>query len=388
MGALGGTQRDDGNIIVDFLLDTDLENFRGVLRKFFEGEVTSAFIRSRLLESSSEDNSFSDDDQALWNKLAELGPLMAPVAEEYDGLGFGSLASQVVIEESARVLLPLPLFETIAFGLTPISYFATAEKKKEILPEIITGGLRLSGCFTKEAFEAPISATKKGEGYQLSGSVDLISLLGRSEKFLVPALIDKKGLALFLVSVDEKGLSEAKLPTLDLVRPYSSLKLKNVSAELLSEEGVSESDISSFRNHLSLLAAAELVGLGDKILLMTIDYVQTRNQFGKPIGSFQAVQHKLSDMHMKLEQAMTLSRFAAKCADEDKLQFQTVSPAAKAFASEVIPQIIEDALQVHGGIGFTYEFDLHFYLRRAKVMSALFGGVGEGYQRVGNLSLA
>lgn len=375
---------------MDFLLSDELKEFRLVLKKFLAGEISSEFLRKRLLNVEGRSSSFGEEEALLWTKLVELGALCAGVPEEYSGLGFGSLACQVVIEESARVLLPLPIFETLALGFMPLVCLATQKHKNEMIGRIALGELRVTGAFEALGCNVTASASGKDGGYLLSGSAKLVPSIHQADILLVPATVEEKNNdepRLFLVKTDSSDISIRKQPTFDLLRSYAEVQFQKSTATLISDEKVSSDDWQQLNRHISVLAVGELVGVGLKVLSMTIEYVKTREQFNRPIGSFQAIQHKISDMHTKLEQAQTLARFAAWTADADKSQFPQAASAAKAYASEVVPELIENSLQAHGGIGFTHEYDLHLYLRRAKVLAATFGGPADHYRRVGELLL-
>ncbi len=351
---------------MDFLLSDDLKEFREVLRKFFDSEISSTKMRASI-----------NRDEQLWGSIAELGALMAAVPEEYDGLSFGSIASQVVIEESARRLCPVPLFETLTQGIAPLTLLGNTEAAKDLLKKSATGEVILTG-----AFEGLWGNQLEAVAYKkdkLTGVVDFVSSVEAVDKIIVPATSDKK---LALYAVDVADVSFEKKETFDVIRSYYSVTFKDSPATLLSDSDVSPEDLQTLLDVMQVHAVAEMVGALDFVLELTVEYVKTRQQFGKPIGSFQAIQHKLADIYLVLQEVQSLGRFAAWCIDEDREQLAEAAASAKAYASETVPEAIESALQAHGGIGFTYEYDLHLFLRRAKMLSVLFGEKDTQYLRL------
>ena len=172
-------------------------------------------------------------------------------------------------------------------------------------------------------------------------------------------------------------------------RRYAELKVDEKTAICSFSAAISSSDASLLRDQMELMVVSELSALAQKVLELTKEYVVTRRQFSREIGSFQAVQHKLADMFVLSQELQSLSRFAAWAAEfDDNSQFSTAVAAAKGFASEHVPCLIETALQAHGGIGFTYEYELHWYLRRAQVLAVSFRSADESYRALANESLA
>ena len=161
-----------------------------------------------------------------------------------------------------------------------------------------------------------------------------------------------------------------------------------MSLSLQAEKSLGKVDATILNHRISVLACAELIGVSRRALELTVDYVSTRKQFGAPIGSFQAIQHKLADVLLSIDSAEALTRFAAWSADHDSRQFVELATAAKGYCSDVLPRAIESTLQAHGGIGFTYEYDLHLYLRRAQMAASLFGTADERYQKLATHLLA
>ncbi len=372
---------------MSFLLSPDLAEFDEVLGKFFAEEFPAGSVRGAMLDQMGARGALSGFEVEKWKKIVELGALVAGLPEDASGLGFGLLAFEILLTKSAAALSSLPLFETLALGALPILALGSEGAKSELLPRIGAGELRLTGPLLGTL--SKVVTTKDPKlGVTLAGEMAFVPSFALADALVVIAR-DSKGQApgLFLVDKQATGIIAESIATLDLIRSFSKIKLENVPAKLLSQGALAAEALAELREQVAVLIAAELVGVSSRALEMTVDYVKTRQQFGKPIGTFQAIQHQLADMHLGLEQMAKLVRFAAACSATDKSQFHSAAIAAKGFASELAPKIIEGAIQAHGGIGFTYEYDLHLYLRRAQVLSALAGDAREMFRMLGEIGI-
>lgn len=374
---------------MNFLLSQDLVEFAKILNKFFATEFSSATIRQYLINEQGKKPPFEEKEVGLWSQLVELGAFSAFAPEDCDGLAMGALSAEVVIEEGAKCLCPLPLFETIAFGAMPLLCVGTPERQRQLFAKILAGEMRLTGAL--QATE--VTSEKKADAYFLNGTVSLVPSLGHATAFLVAAHERSSTNAppqLYLIDLNQVGesLQFKDQIAFDLLRDYSQVQLRDAPAIRISRDNLIEADWQRLHKLVTVLVCGELVGLGEKILSLTLDYVKTRQQFGRPIGAFQAVAHKLADIHLEVESIKALTRFAAWAFDHDGNQFAETAPALAAYAGEVIPKAIEQALQAHGGIGFTFEYDLHLYLRRARTLSSLYCDAQKGYQEVAERQIA
>ncbi len=379
---------------MNFLLSPELIEFGSVLRKFFETNVDSRLLRAQFEPAASHQNRTADLQQ-LWLRLSEIGALSAHLDEEYGGLNFGFTALHLILEESARVLAPLPLFETLVLGAVPIRILGNDESKRTLLTDIVAGKLRVTGafgasfpCSPEKTTISAVSSTGNGSSeYVIDGQVGLVPSVEAVNGIIVPATVSHTGeLALFLVSgseVENGRITIERQQTFDLVRHFSQLTFSHCPAIKVSVTRGAAADWKLCRDIISAMAVAELTAAGEKVLEMTIAHTKTRNQFGRPIASFQAVAHRLADMKVELESAQALSRFAVWALEGSSAQAKDAIAASKGYASEQIPKLIESGLQAHGGIGFTHEYDLHLYLRRARMMSVLYGTSQEHYQVLG-----
>lgn len=363
---------------MNFLLSPDLIEFRDSLRKFFAERYPTAVMRAHLVREGESDPAWSDDDTRIWAGLGELGVFAASVAEAQGGLGLGLLSLQLILEEAGRCLFSPPLLETLGLSLPALTQLTTPDAQAPLIASIIAGEARCSF-----AFQALFDEARPKSG--ISGTASFVPSAHNVSKLLLPVTEADGSTALYLLDLSkaQKGKVSFELtPTLDLSRRYSMLSFKKAEAVKVSAAKISAAAWDELRNVIRIALVAEMVGAADRVMEMTIDFVKTRKQFGRPIGSFQAIQHKLATAVVDLEQVRALSRFAAWAYDNDRKQFALSAGAAKALANVVIPRICEDALQAHGGIGFTAEYDLHLYLRRAKVNALLGCGAGESFDLV------
>lgn len=356
---------------MSFLLTDDLNEFRTVLRKLFSG---SPAPRPRFDDSGNLLPSADDAVQTL-RKLAELGAFSAAVSEARGGLGMGLLASIVVLEESARVLSPAPTLECLSALEVLSAAGALTEHGEKLLADALEGR---SLCAVVVDGVPPLS----GDVASFSGRLEMISAAETLSHLLV---LSGGSRVPYVLECGAGAARFERTPTLDLVRSYSTLVAASATVH---RAGDASGDPDGLDLRLRLLEAAELSGIAGRVVELTSEYVKTRTQFQRPIGSFQAIQHKLADMLVAAEQAASLVRFAGWCAENDRKQFSSAALAAKAFASEQTPRIVEQAIQAHGGIGFTFEFPLHLYLRRALVLSCTPLTAAESFRQLGRSSLA
>ncbi|MFN8389830.1 MAG: acyl-CoA dehydrogenase family protein [Bdellovibrionota bacterium] len=366
---------------MSFLLAPDLVDFAHVLRRFFATELPSERLRRHVLSDVGPVSTESECAQ-LWNKVVDLGALSAVLPEDAGGLGFGPLAASVVLEESARALLPVPLFETVTFGVLQLLASEPSLAAANLLAEIASGDRKVTGAFGSSA-DFALSAKPLAGGEEsvvaVSGTLRLVPSFKSVTSLLVPAKLSDGRTALCLIDrlgANADTFKSNPLQTFDLLRTFHEVILDGAQARVITEL---KKTCGALAEDLSLAAVAELCGCASRVVEMTAEYVKMRHQFGRPVGSFQAIQHKLADMLLVSEQAQSLCRFLAWCMTSDRAQAPAAAAAAKGYASEHIPRLCESAIQVHGGIGFTYEYDLHLYLRRALVLARGFQSAEASY---------
>ncbi|MCB0345408.1 MAG: acyl-CoA/acyl-ACP dehydrogenase [Bdellovibrionales bacterium] len=369
---------------MEFLLPEELVSFEASLRQFFTKNVGSAVLRSSSFEDTTEELKLNQD---LWQQVADLGVFAACVSEGHGGLGMGIVSAELILGLSGEFLIPVPVFETLGLGAAILANTGDTEYSSDLLSKIAAGELRVTAALEQLACSIPDAVVStNGAESRITGKFDLCPSADFADVILVPALNAKKELRLYAIERSADGIKTQRTPTFDCIRPFYQLDLNNCPASALCEEPLSSSALAGMRDVMSLCAAAEMTGAARRCVSMSVDYAQTRTQFGKPIGSFQAIAHKLADMHVLVESSQALVRFAAWACDNDQSQSPSACSAAKAYASKVCPKVAQEAIQAHGGIGFTYEYDLHFFLRRTRTLSALFGTEHQHSAKLAELS--
>ncbi len=358
---------------MNFDLGDDQRLLKDTARTFLERECASAKLRALL----DDPRGYGDE---LWSKIVELGWPALAVPEAYGGVGLGFLDLAVVLEETGRSLLPGPFFSTaVLTGLTLADGGSEAQKQRW-LPEIAAGRAvgaaavwEEGGAWAPASIEAKARKTKSG--FALSGRKCAV-LDAHVADFLLVAAKLGSSVALFVVERDAKGLAIEPMKTVDGTRRVANVTLTGVKVSddaLVGGHPDGWPLISRMLDRAAAGMAAEMVGGAGKTLEMSVDYAKIRVQFGRPIGSFQAVKHKCADMMLLVESARSAAYYAAWAIDNGAADASIVASIAKAYASEAFRKCAGDAIQVHGGIGFTWEHDLHLYFKRAKLGEMLFG---------------
>lgn len=376
---------------MDFLLSDELLEFSHVLRDFLRQSDTRTPRRVCIEQDTKKRLPEKEARSPLWKQIAELGLLSASLPEDCDGLALGSLGYSIAAEASGEFLLSDPLFETVALGAIPLVTLGDRELTRDTLSAIGGGATAVTGGY-EELLRDRRQLGRASEGSQdsftLTGTWSNVPAVCRSDSVILPALLsDNQSLELFAVSIPENEQRISREYSLDLVRQFYTLRLEGVSGVRLTSGPLAEPLISAFRDLLYASIAAELVGVGRQAIAMTVEYVKQREQYGRPVGSFQAVQHQLVDALLAVEQSHALERFAFWCCDHDINQRSIACKAAKAFAGERMVRVVETALQLHGGIGFTFEYDLHLYLRRAQSLAHWFAAPGEDFEEISRMYL-
>ncbi len=353
---------------MNFTFTDEQEELRRTMRRFLDDKSPTIEVR-RLMETP------DGYDEAVWKQMAsELGLQGIHIPEEYGGQGFSFVELGVVLEEMGRSLLAAPFLSSVCLAGNAILDLGSDAQRKELLPGIASGetiaALALAepnGRWDASGVEA--TATKDGDGYLLNGTKRFV-VDGGVASVLIVAAQAPEGVGLFVVRGDADGLTRESLATLDLTRKQSALTLKNVRAAALGDIPVS---LDTLLDHISVCIAAETVGGAQRCLDMAVDYAKNRIQFGRPIGQFQAIKHKCADMLLQIESAKTAAYYAMWVAAKDDDELRLSAPLAKAVSSDAYFFAASENIQIHGGIGFTWEHDAHLYFKRAKSSELLFG---------------
>jgi alkylation response protein AidB-like acyl-CoA dehydrogenase len=349
---------------VNFAFSEEQEELRKSVRRFLEDKSPSAEVR-RLMETT------EGYDPAVWGQMAQqLGLQGLAIPEEYGGSGFSYVELIVVLEEMGRSLLCAPYFSTVALATNALLASGDDAAKKEFLPGIASGDTIATLALTEDTGrwdEAGISlsATKSGDGWVLDGHKSFV-LDGHTATLILVAARTPAGVSLFAVDGNASGLTRTPLPTMDQTRKQARLEFARVPARLIGSDGGGWPILSKTLDLAAVALAAEQVGGAQKVLDMSVEYAKVRVQFGRPIGSFQAIKHKCADMLLEVESAKSAAYYAGWAAAEDSDELPTVACLAKAYCSDAYFHAAAENIQIHGGIGFTWEHDAHLYFKRAK----------------------
>ena len=361
---------------MDFAFSEEQEMLRGSARDFLAKECSSKVVR-KLMEAP------DAYDPGLWKKIASLGWTALGIPEQYGGVGT-FLDLVVVLEEAGRALLPGPFFATMGLAVPALIEAGTEPQKKEVLTAIVQGSARATLALTEpsgrwDASAVTLAAKPSGGGWQLDGVKLFVPDAEAADYMIVAARTrgeGEDGISLFLVKGKPAGLKVTALKTLDLTRRWSEVRFDGVKLEGDSLMGPADKAWPKLKRALEWATAAlcaEMIGGTQKILETSTEYAKTRHQFGKPIGIYQAVSHKLADMLVLSESGRSATYYAAWTVDADAPDRSLAASMAKAYVSDAYRRVAGDGIQVHGGIGFTWEHDLHLYFKRAKSSEVTLG---------------
>ncbi|MBU6284161.1 acyl-CoA/acyl-ACP dehydrogenase, partial [bacterium] len=356
----------------------DQEMLRQSARDFLSKECPMTLVRKMMDDESGHS-------PELWKKMAELGWQGLILPEEFGGAGLTFVDLIVVLEEMGRVVLPGPFLSTVVFAGLAIAESGTADQKKKFLPRIATGDLvatlaliEPSGRWDADGIAA--TATPDGDGWKLEGT-KLFVPDGHVAELLVvaarkPGSKGNDGVSLFLVDAKTPGLRVSPLKTMDQTRKLSEVVLSGVKVgrdALLGAEGGAWKAIQRIADRGKVALCAEMCGGAQRVLDMSVEYAKVREQFGKPIGSFQAIQHKCANMMVQVESAKSATYYAAWAVANDVPEAPLAAAMAKAYCSDAYRFVAGEGIQIHGGIGFTWEHDMHIFFKRAKSSEVTFG---------------
>jgi alkylation response protein AidB-like acyl-CoA dehydrogenase len=361
---------------VDFAFSEEQEMLRKSAREFLAKECSPRVVR-RLMESE------DGYDPTLWKKIADLGWTALGIPEQYGGVGT-FLDLVVVLEEAGRALLPGPFFSTMGLAVPVLLEAGTEAQKKEVLGGIVQGSSRATLAFTEpagrwDADGVALKAMRSGGGWRLDGvktfvpdahTADFIAVVARSRGE------GEEGLTLFLVKDRPKGMTVKPLETMDMTRRWCEVRFDGVQLDADAVMGAPDKAWPAMKRALEWATSAlcaEMVGGVQKVLETSTEYAKTRHQFGKPIGIYQAVSHKIADMLVLSESGRSATYYAAWAVEADAPDRSLAASMAKAYVSDAYRKVAGDGIQVHGGIGFTWEHDMHLYFKRAKSSEVTLG---------------
>jgi alkylation response protein AidB-like acyl-CoA dehydrogenase len=354
-----------------FTFTDEQRELGAILRRFLQDKSPSAEVR-RLMATE------AGYDPQTWAQLAgQLGLQGLVVPEKYGGSGAGPVELAVACEEMGRALLCAPYFATAVLAVHALLASGDQAAQEEFLPSIADGATIATlavceddGSWSTDGLQT--RARRSGDGYLLDGRKSFV-LDGHTAGLLLVVAQADGGPALFAVDSGASGLSRRLLETLDMTRKQAELTFDAVPARLIGAEGSAAEIVPRTLRIAAVALAAEQVGGAQRCLDMSVEYAKIRMQFGRPIGSFQAIKHMCADLLLEVESARSAAYYAAWAAQDQSDELPLVSSVAKAFCSETYFRAAADNIQIHGGIGFTWEHDAHLYYRRAKSTELMLG---------------
>jgi len=376
---------------MDFGFSEEQEMMRQSARQFLESECAMTYVRKMM----DEDTGYSEDQ---WKKMADLGWMGLILPEEYGGSGLNMVDLVVILEEMGRVVMPGPFYPTVILAGVTLDLGGTKAQKKRYLPELAAGKLKAtlaqveeSGRWDAEGIAIP--AKKEGSGFILSGTKLFVQDAHNADLLIVAARTSgkgPKGVTLFLVDAKQQGVTTTLLKTMDQTRKLCEVTFDNVALgkeAVLGSVGKGWALLDRVIDSAKVAMCAEMCGGAQKVLEMSVDYAKVREQFGKPIGSFQAIQHKCANMMVQTESAKSATYYAAWAVANGVPEAHLAACMAKAYCSDAYRFVSAEGIQIHGGIGFTWEHDMHLYFKRAKGSEVTFGDATWNRELVAQLVL-
>ncbi|OLC11466.1 MAG: hypothetical protein AUI58_08500 [Chloroflexi bacterium 13_1_40CM_2_70_6] len=344
---------------MDFSFSPEQDQLRAHARSFLE----KRFPATRFAEIAMSEDGW---DRASWPELARLGWTGASIAEAQGGAGQGFVEEAIVFEELGRALYAGPYFSTVALALPALAC------APDLLAKVASGGLTATlapddpvrQSAGAKAKGAAVEARRAGDRWLLRGETDLVPDAGWVDAFVVEAR-GPDGIGLYLAERHDARPLIRVFDTVDTTRRLGRVTFDDDSARILAAPPAATEIIASTRRRALAALALEAVGVASFALALGVEHAKSRQQFGRPIGTYQAVSHKLADTYVETELARSLAYWAAWCVAEDDAQAELAAVAAKAYAAEAAVAACERAIQVHGGMGFTWDHPLHRYYKRA-----------------------
>ena len=356
---------------MNFAFSEEQEELRKMVRSFLENKSSEEAVREQM----ETDKGF---DAAVWQQMAgEMALQGLAIPEEFGGQGYSFIELGVVLEEMGRALLCAPFFSSVVLAANTLLESGDDAAKKKWLPGIASGETVATLATTEPSGrwdEAGITIEAKGSGsdFTISGTKSFV-IDGHTADLIIVAARTGKGVSLFAVEGNAKGLTRTALSTMDQTRKQAKLDFAGTPATLIGTEGKGWDVLSKVMDLAAVALAAEQVGGAQKVLEMAVQYAKDRIQFGRPIGSFQAIKHKCADMLLEVESAKSAAYYGMWCAAEGNEELPSVASLAKAYCSEAYFHAAAENIQIHGGIGFTWEHPAHLYFKRAKSSELIFG---------------
>ena len=374
------------------ILNEEQQSLKDIAKEFLQKNAPVTHFR----EIRDTNNELGYDD-SLWKEMVNLGWSGILIPEEYGGFDFGMVGMGSIFEEMGKTLTPSPLFSTGVLGASLITLGGNDSQKQSLLPKIVEGNLTTALALEESSRHSPFSistqAKKNGDNYEITGEKTFV-IDGNSASLLIVAartdgnVDDESGITLFLVDPSADGLAITKTSMVDS-RNSAQIKFNNVvvsSSETLGELNNGSGLLENVLDRAQIAISAEMLGNASQAFDITLEYLKERKQFGAVIGTFQALQHRAAEMYSELE--LTKSSVIAACnaVDDNSNDLKRMASLAKFKAGETNHLVTNEAVQMHGGVGVTDEYDVGLYLKRARVTEQIFGNSEYHIDRYATLS--
>lgn len=360
---------------MQFGLTETQQTLKNTVRKFLAAECPIAEVRRQMETETAYD-------AALWRKMADQGWTGIIFPEAYGGFGMGMVEMAAALEEMGRALLPGPFFSTVLLAGTVLENAGDDNQKDKYLGAICRGEARSTLALLEDSASwSPDAVKMTAQGLFLTGRKLFVPDAAVAD-FLICAGRMDGDLALFVVPANSRGLQIQPLPAMDGTRKLYEVVFDSVPGELLAQGAAARAALSRALDIATVALVAEMTGGMQRLLEIAVEYAKTRKQFGRPIGEFQAVQHQCADMLVYTESSRSAAYYAAYALEENIPDARIAVSVAKAYASDAYREVGNRAIQVHGGMGFTWENDAHLYYRRAKASELALGDAAFHRERI------
>lgn len=362
-----------------FDLNEEQQELRRSARRFLREQAPTSALRQWIATPDVLD-------AGIWRRITEdLGWTGFAIPEEFGGFGFSWLEMGLVLEECGRALLPAPVWTTTALGAGSILELGNDDQRAELLPEIAAGTTIATLALTEAGGKwdtKSIRTTFRQDGDQwiIEGQKTYVPWAHKAGLIITIARGENGELGAFAIPADTEGLTVTRLATMDMTRPQGEITYANVrvpAAARLNGAQDAEAALQTVLHRAAILLSNELLGVAEASMDIAVDYAKQRVQFGKPIGTFQAIKHKCANMLMMVEAARSATWFAAWEAAQPGANLAESAHVTKGYTSDIAYRITADLIQVLGGIGITWEHDAHFYFKRARAAAALLGNTAQ-----------
>lgn len=354
---------------MEFHFTDEQEQFREFVRRFFDDTTPTTEVR-RIMETE------AGFDAGVWRRLSEeLSLTGLCIPEAYGGSGFGVTELGIAMEEMGRSLYPSPFFASAILAAKTIEYCASEDEKIRLLPTIASGEKIATLALMESSGSVDLGDVHmqaSGSGFQLNGEKKFV-LDGCIADLILVVARTRSGLSVFLVDSAAPGVKKSLLNVIDPTRKIATIEFTNTPATLLGVEGAAETGLLKMLDVAYIALANESVGGARRLFEDTLEYTKLRRQFGRTIASFQVIKHRMTDYLLSVELAKSAAYFAATAHDEGASDISMLASLAKAGASETYLQAAIDSIQLHGGIGFTWENNTHLWFKRAKSSEVFLG---------------